>query len=333
MPLPQFFIAGVPKAGTTSLYAALVRHPELFLPTVKEPKFFLSDGPPPRHGGPGDAQTYQEHIWRRDEYEALFEPAGPDRLRGEATPFYLYDRAAQERIHRLVPQAKLILVLRDPVDRAYSNWSHLWSAGLEPEADFLTACEREPERRAAGWADIWHYQAMGSYGSQLRDLFTRFDRDQVLILRYRDLHDDPVDTLDTVCRFLGVSTGLLEQAPRENVRAYVADTRSNALLRFALRTGGRFGQHFPVGLRALFSGPLLALLHRNRQGYRNDTGRSRPRLTPHQRAQLVPRFAAEIRLLEQVTGEAYPDWLSVEHLTTVRPRQPLHDRVSSETPR
>jgi hypothetical protein len=293
----------------------------LFLPVVKEPKFFLSDGPPARRGGPGDAQTYQDHIWRREEYEALFDGAPRSALRGETTPFYLYDRAAQERIRRLIPHAKLILVLRDPVDRAYSNWSHMWSAGLEKEADFLAACAQEPRRRAAGWADMWHYVGLGGYGSQVRDLYTRFDRSQVLIVRYRDLHDAPAATIDRVCEFLGVATGLVGSAPRENVRAYVADSATNAVLRLLLRTGGRFGQHFPVPARRAVSGPLLALLHRNRQVYRTASGPARPRLTPAQRAQLVPEFAVEIRLLEQVTGDSYADWLSHEHLTVVRPRR------------
>src|SRR4051812_19783880 len=110
MPLPDFLIAGVPKAGTTALHAALVRHPGLFLPTVKEPKFFLTDSRPPTAGGPGDVQTYQEHIWRRADYEALFDPAPPGALKGEATPFYLYDHSSHLRIHALLPYARLILL-------------------------------------------------------------------------------------------------------------------------------------------------------------------------------------------------------------------------------
>nr|BFE71395.1 hypothetical protein GCM10020092_046960 [Actinoplanes digitatis] len=191
MALPDFLIAGVPKAGTTALHAALVRHPGLFLPTVKEPKFFLTDGPPPRTGGPGDVQTYQEHVWRRDDYEALFAPAPAGTLRGEATPFYLYDHGAHDRIHALVPSAKLILLLRDPVDRAHSNWTHLWNAGLEPEADFLTACGAEQRRRADGWADFWHYISLGLYGRQVQHLYKVFPREQVLLLRYRELKDAP----------------------------------------------------------------------------------------------------------------------------------------------
>src|SRR3954471_14528510 len=102
MALPDFLIAGVPKAGTTAMHAALVPHPDLYLP-MKEPKFFLSDGPPPPVGGPGDVQTYQEHICRRAEYEALFDAAPPGALLGEATPFSLYDRGAHERIRKLLP--------------------------------------------------------------------------------------------------------------------------------------------------------------------------------------------------------------------------------------
>ena len=86
--------------------------------------------------------------------------------------FYLYDRDAQRRIRALVPDARLVAVLRDPVERAHSNWAHLRGAGLEPEADFATALDREPERIAAGWAHFWHYAAQGRYGEQLDHLFS-----------------------------------------------------------------------------------------------------------------------------------------------------------------
>src|SRR4029453_16919655 len=232
MALPEFLIAGVPKAGTTALHAALVRHPELFLPSVKEPKFFLSDGPPPAEGGPGDVQTYQEHVWRRADYEALFAPAPAGTLRGEATPFYLYDLAAHDRIKNLTPNAKLILLLRDPVDRAHSNWTHLWNAGLEPEPDFLTACRAEEERKAAGWADFWHYIGLGRYGRQVQHLYEVFPREQGLLLRYRDLKDAPATTLDRGCDFLGVRTGALRAIPRENVNRHVVeDNAINQVLR------------------------------------------------------------------------------------------------------
>ena len=305
MPLPDFLIAGVPKAGTTALHAALVRHPELFLPAVKEPKFFLSDGPPPAAGGPGDVQTYQEHVWRRADYEALFASAPPGTRLGEATPFYLHDPRAHERIAALIPAARLIVLLRDPVDRAHSNWTHLWNAGLEPEADFLAACRAEPARRAAGWAPFWHYIDLGRYGRQLQHLYRHVPREQVLLLRYRDLKDAPAAALDRVCAFLGVTTGMLTVIPRENVNRHVVEHNAvNRVLRGMLRAGGAVGHRFPVPLRLAARGPLLTMLHR-KQG-------PRPVTTPRERAALLPHFADDIALLEDVTGERYDDWLSVD---------------------
>jgi hypothetical protein len=131
--LPDFLVIGAPKAGSTALHAALVQHPQLFLSTPKEPKFFLTGERPPSRSaqqGPGDAHSAREWIWRRADYEALFDAAPPGTLRGESTPFYLWDSAAHRRIHSLVPHAKLIAVIRDPVERAYSNWTHLWCDGL-----------------------------------------------------------------------------------------------------------------------------------------------------------------------------------------------------------
>ena len=105
-------------------------------------------------------------------------------------------------------------MLRDPVERAHSNWAHLRGAGLEPEADFATALDREPERIAAGWAHFWHYAAQGRYGEQLDHLYGLFPREQVLLIRYRELRDAPAATADRVCRFLGVETGRDHRASR-----------------------------------------------------------------------------------------------------------------------
>src|SRR3954468_14087091 len=115
MALPDFLVIGVPKAGTPALQPARAPHPGLFPSKVKEPKFFLTDGPPPTRGGPGDAQTYREHVWRREDYEALFASAPEGTLRGESTPFYLHDRDAQFRIRALIPDVKMIALIRDPV--------------------------------------------------------------------------------------------------------------------------------------------------------------------------------------------------------------------------
>jgi hypothetical protein len=302
MALPDFLLIGAPKAGTTALHSALAAHPELYLSAVKEPKFFLTDGPPPaRGGGPGDVQTYREHVWRRDDYEALFDGAPPGALRGESTPFYLYDRLAQGRIRRLIPGARLIVTLRDPVERAHSNWTHLWSAGLEPVGDFLRACEAEDRRVAAGWATFWHYTRLGRYGEQLDHLLTLFPREQVHILRYRDLVDAPATTLDGICAFLGVQPGVLSEVPRENVTAHPPTSLAHKTVSKVVRTAATAGRHVPNGTGMALTRPLERLLQRGAGG--------RQPLTWHQRQAILPYFENDIRLLEKITEADFSDWL------------------------
>ena len=301
MALPDFFVAGAPKAGTTALHVALARHPELYMSAVKEPKFFLTDGPPPSQGGPGDAKTYREHVWRRRDYEALFDQAPPGALRGESTPFYLYDRQAQLRIRALVPQARLIVVLRDPVERAHSNWTHLWSAGLDPIDDFVKACASENQRITAGWADFWRYKALGMYGQQLQHLYSVFSRDQVLMFRYRDLVDDPAGTLDAICGFVGVAQGLVTEVPRENVTAHPEQTRRHQNRARVLRAAS--------AVTALLPGrPGAAMIDRLEHSLQSGAAPRQP-LTWEQRQALIPYFEADNRLLGEVTGQDFSDWL------------------------
>src|SRR5690242_7850298 len=258
--MPDFLVIGAPKAGTTALHAALARHPRLYMSAVKEPKFFLTDGPPPAKGGPGDALTYREHVWRRSDYEALFDPAPPGTLAGESTPLYLYDRAAVRRIRETIPAARLIVVLRDPVERAHSNWTHLWSAGLEPVGDFLRACAEEERRIAAGWASFWHYTGLGRYGEQLEYLFTLFPREQVLVLRYRLLVDEPVQTLDQICGFLGVEQHVLTVIPRQNVTSHPEPTLGHRAVSATQRAASAFGTLVPGLTAATLTGPLEQVL-------------------------------------------------------------------------
>jgi hypothetical protein len=99
-------IIGAPKAATTALHAALTHHLGLFLSPVKEPKYYMcGDSPPPAYTGPGDAHSNQEWVWQRPRYQALFEGAPAGLLRGESTPFYLYNRDARRRIAADVPNA------------------------------------------------------------------------------------------------------------------------------------------------------------------------------------------------------------------------------------
>jgi Sulfotransferase family len=301
--LPQFFIAGAPKAGTSALHAALATHPDLYLSPVKEPKFYMTDSRPPpreRQRGPGDAHSAGEWIWRRDEYVALFDRPPAHAVRGESTPFYFYDRAAHARIAADVPDARFVVIVRDPVDRAVSNWVHLRADGLEPEPDFRTAVELEEQRIADGWAPFWHYRSLGRYGSQLRDLLGHFPREQVLLLRYRQLVDQPSRTLDRVCTFLGVRPGRAHTVPPQNVKPHVADGLPYRLVSRAVRAGAAVGARLPPQAWRWASRPLIAALHAART--------PRGTLSVEVRRQVLAPLREDIALLEELTGQSFADW-------------------------
>jgi hypothetical protein len=304
---PDFLIVGSPKAGSTALHDALARHPQLYAPPVKEPKFFLTDGgPPDRAGqrGPGDAHSAQEWIWRSEQYERLFAPAPADTVRFESTPFYLWDKASHARIARTIPNVKVIAVIRDPIDRAFSNWTHLWADGLEPEADFLTACLDEERRMAAGWAPFWRYLELGRYGEQLKSLYEYVDPQRVRVIRYRQLIDVPRQTLDDLSAFLGVETGLLDGLPESNLGRWAPDGAVNTLLRKAIRLGATAGAYADPRVWRVAERPLLNVLQRG--------GSPRPRLDPQVRMQLVDRFTDDNALLSELLGTDYSDWLASE---------------------
>lgn len=305
-PRPDFMIVGAPKAGTTALHAALAQHPQIFTSRPKEAKYWLcGDAPPPHFSGPGDRHSQQEWIWRREEYDALWADARPDQVRGESTPFYLWSREAQTRIAAAMPDIRLIAVVRDPIDRAYSNWMHLWCDGLEPIADFPTAFAAESDRIADGWAPFWRYRELGLYGAQLAHLRKLVEPARILVVRYRDLVDDPAGVLARTCAFLGVAPDAVAEIPRDNARTYVEPGWRPRVLAPLVRAGAWAGQFLPPQTWRRAEPHAIRLLHgRGKQ--------PRPHLTPDERAALIPAFADDIALLSEVTDDDYSAWLSPE---------------------
>ena len=171
---------------------------------VKEPKFFLVDGSRPRYHGPGDERACRAYVVERASYEALFSyPPEPGGYAGESSPYYLWDPEAAPRIRALVPDARLVVVLREPTLRAYSNWADLREQGRE-KLDFASAIAAEAQRREMDWEPFWLYRALGLYGQQLTRLFTVFPRRQVTIILAENLARDPDATVGTVVASLGL---------------------------------------------------------------------------------------------------------------------------------
>ncbi len=198
MTLPNFIICGAQRAGTTSLFHYLKAHPQVYMAPTKEVHFF--------------DLNYEKGI---DWYEKHFRSSNPEKYKavGEASPFYMYLHEVPERIYRHLPEVKLIFILRNPVDRAYSHYWHEVRMGYE-WLTFEEALEKEEERLSTGdLHNIRHfsYKDRGKYARQLRNFMKFFSRDQLLILMYDDLKGSPHQVLSRVFEFLGVDPALASE--------------------------------------------------------------------------------------------------------------------------
>lgn len=204
--LPNFLIIGAAKAGTTSLWDFLKMHPQVFMPAgIKETHFFAFEGTKPDFRGPGDADAVNRGaVTDLETYEGLFEGGAGYRAVGEASTSYLYHPATPGRIKAYIPDAKIIAILRNPIERAFSAYLHHIRDGRETVWDFATALALEPERIAANWEQLWHYRSMGMYHSQLVNYYSAFDSSQIRVYIFEDLVADERAVLSDLLRFLGV---------------------------------------------------------------------------------------------------------------------------------
>lgn len=198
-PAPHFFVPGTQKGGTTSLYYYLKRHPRILLSEIKEYHFF-------------DQHYDQGVAWYRERLPAL--APGSGLITGDFTPLYLFHPHAPARMAALCPHARLIVLLRNPVDRAFSHYHHEVRLGRESRS-FETAIAEEPalvgpelarmvadEHYFSPVVQRHSYLTRGYYAEQIERLFRHYPRDQVLVLQSERLFDHPQAALERVCAFL-----------------------------------------------------------------------------------------------------------------------------------
>lgn len=228
MPLPNFFVIGAQKGGTTSLYRYLDQHPDVFMSRVKEPGFFMEarDLPPlPQH--PHLVRTWAD-------YRALFDDVTHETAIGEASTTYLTHGGAATNIRAAIPGARLVAVLRNPVDRAFSAYSMRIANGRE-DRTFEAAIDDELAGRLG--EDGWRYLQPGLYGAQLTRYFDQFPREQLQIHLSEDLGRDTPGVVRQMYGFIGVDPDFVPDVRRANVSAY--PKRSESLDRVVHRVPGR----------------------------------------------------------------------------------------------
>jgi hypothetical protein len=306
MTLPNFLVIGAAKAGTTSLEAYLRQHPDIFLnSTFKELRFFAYDGQPPSYAGPGDVESNEHTITTLRAYEAQFERASGRKAIGEVSPVYLYSERAPERIEHYIPDVKLIAVLRNPVERAYSHYMHLRRDRRESEESFARALALEDDRIRKRWEWSWHYRRVGLYHAQLERYLERFDRSQIRIFLYDDFQKDPGGMTRDVFRFLGVDDTFV---PDTSVRFNVTGLPRSRSFPSALMKGRQFlldkltpiQPYIPSTLWRGGGTMIWALYNANF---------AKPPLGDDVRGDLVDYFRADVRRLETLIGSDLSHWL------------------------
>ena len=197
--LPNFIVIGAAKAGTTALYWYLAEHPDVFMSPVKETNFFaygVDESGKLLYGNP---ELHQYPIRTLADYEKLFDDAGDAVAVGEASPIYLECPQAAGRIRDRLPEAKLICGIRQPVERAYSDYlMYLRFKGtrLEPARDLSSGAQ---------WAQPGsHWMQIGRYYEQLKRYYDVFPRHQIHVFLFDDLQRDALGTVQGMYRFLGV---------------------------------------------------------------------------------------------------------------------------------
>lgn len=294
---PDFFIVGAPRCGTTAMQEYLAQHPEIYMPSVKDPHYFGSDLAPLRSG----------LCATEAKYLALFDDALPGQRVGEASALYLYSRQAAEEIRSFRPDAKIVVMLRDPVEMIHSLHAEWLSSGTEDIPSLAAALDAQHARRAganiprsASFPGALQYTEIARFAVQLDRFHRAFGRENVHVCLLDDVKADPASAYGRICRFLRVSEAFrpdfrvvnAQKVPRPGI------IRS-AWLGLPYRARQRLKALAPRALYAPLRRTLVPQMVRTAPGIPlDDTTRER----------LARELAPEVRRLEALLGRPLSTW-------------------------
>jgi hypothetical protein len=309
--LPNFFIIGAARSGTSSLDRYLSQHPEIYLSPKKETHFFARDCLPPRFTGPGDERLNQGLIRDEDHYAQLFAGVAGGKAVGESSAFYLCFPQTAERIAQAIPGAKILMILREPVDRTYSAYMFLARDSRET-LSFEEGLSREAERKRRGFEPMWWYKELSLYCNQVKHYLEVFGRDRVKVLLYDELFARPAQELREVFAFLGVREDVvIDTAVRYNVsgapKSRSLYTPLNHFIFHPSPLEKRIKSLVPLHLRKRWASRAIGMLTRPMP------------LDSRIYAQLKEYFAEDVGKLEELLHRDLRSWRSREPSVVQRP--------------
>ena len=301
MIMPNFLIIGAAKAGTSSLYHYLIQHPQVYMSPIKEPRFFAPELYTEHCKDPyrDPANKHRTSPMSIDEYCDLFKEVSNELALGEASTEYLYIPKTPERIKQHIPNVKLIAMLRNPVERAFSSFCYQLRDGCE-KLTFEEAL-REEEKRILEkkWWPGWHYQKAGFYYAQVKRYFDTFERNQIKIYLYEDFEADSISIVQDIFQFLNVDDTFIPSLTRVNV----SGTPKSKTLHYLLTRDN--------SIKAIFK-PLFPKQLRGRiaQGIQKQNLGNKPTISPEFRQELIQSYRKDILKLQNLIGQDLSRWLS-----------------------
>jgi Sulfotransferase domain len=287
---PNFFLVGAAKAGTTSIYSYLSQHPCVFFPRVKEPHFFTQVRPAQ------ELRFLIDAVGKRSAYLRLYARAAGHSVIGDASPSYLWHPEVPQRISAEAPKAKIAIILRDPVERAYSHYLMDYREGAQ-HRPFYEAVLDDLNRTNKGWGVSYLYYELGLYANQVQRYLDAFTPERVKILMFEHFRLDPGAVLQELADFLGLDPVPL--AAVDTTRKYnsYAAPRNQYLRRLAgAKVSRMLGQ-------ALVPHPLGAFIFKRfflKQA-------PKPPLHPRARKLLCSLYAPELDRLEALLARPLPE--------------------------
>jgi len=298
--LPNFLIVGAAKCGTTSIAGYLAQHPEVYLSPVKEPKFFTAQFVQFPLRGPGDSFVENFTAKTFDEYQRLFRPVCGEKAVGEASADYLYFYAKViPLIKKYLGEVKIIIVLRNPVDRAFSAYKNLLRDARET-LSFEAALQQEADRRGNGYEYLWRYLDLGFYCEQVKAYLESFRQVKILVLEH--FPRGSLELLKTIFEFLEVNTAF---TPRRQRMLNVSGRPRIQWVQRLFKPTGFKGKAYKLLAMNGFTVDRLMQAVELLRGFNLEP----IRMKPDTRRRLREEYSSDVRKLQQLLDADLSCWL------------------------